>query len=202
MNAETSTPAPRRRLSGVLAIVAAVGWAAFAWSWMAGDPKVQSAQAKVERVQSALDRVTAERDQLAVEHNRLVTQVRDLQEAERRVARAQEEVANLERMRVRLTEAVDQVRAQLGGGQAPVAASPSPAQSPAPAVRLSEQQIRAAQEALVALGYGPLQADGMIGPGTRTAIKAFERSSGLAVTGELTAATVDALEAAAGVSLQ
>ncbi|PVE26202.1 hypothetical protein DC522_00050 [Microvirga sp. KLBC 81] len=202
MNANTSTAAPRRHPSGVLAIVAAVGWGAFVWSLIAGDPEVQSAQAKVERVQSAPDRVTVERDQLAVEHNRLVTQVRDLQDAERRVARAQEEVANLERMRVRLTQAVDQVRAQLGGGQPSVAASPSPTQPLTPAMRLSGQQIRAAQEALAALGYGPVQADGVVGAGTRTAIKAFERSSGLAITGELTAATVKALEAAAGVSLQ
>ncbi|WP_052954615.1 peptidoglycan-binding domain-containing protein [Microvirga vignae] len=202
MNGGTSPATPRRSLSGVLAIVAAVGWGAFAWSWTAGDPEVPSAQAKLERVQNALDRVTAERDQLAVKHNQLLTQVRDLQEAERRVVRAQEEVANLERMRVRLTEAVDRARAQLGGGQPLVAASPPPAQPQVPAMRLSEQQIRAAQEALIGLGYGPLQADGMIGPGTRTAIKTFERSGGLAITGELTAATVEALEAAAGVSLQ
>jgi peptidoglycan hydrolase-like protein with peptidoglycan-binding domain len=71
-----------------------------------------------------------------------------------------------------------------------------------PTVDRSPQQVRAAQQALIGLGYGPLQADGVIGPGTRTALKAFEQSRGLAVTGELTADTVEALEAAAGVSLQ
>jgi len=195
MLADPHTAPSRRRLNGVLALVAAVGWGAFAWSWMPDRADGPSAPATLDQVRSALAQVVAERDRLTAERNQLLTQLGDLQDAQRRLARAREEVATLERMRLQLVEAVEQSRTMLTGGPTPT--SPSPPQAPG----LSSEQIRAAQEALTALGYGRLQADGRIGPGTRAAIQAFEQASGLAVTGELSGTTIQALEAAAGVSL-
>jgi hypothetical protein len=45
-------------------------------------------------------------------------------------------------------------------------------------------RVAEAQRALVKLGYGPLQADGVMGPGTRAAIERFERDRKLPVKGE------------------
>jgi hypothetical protein len=44
----------------------------------------------------------------------------------------------------------------------------------------SEQLVtRTAQKALTRLGYGPLKADGVAGPGTRRAVEAFQRANNL-----------------------
>lgn len=52
---------------------------------------------------------------------------------------------------------------------------------------------RTAQKALTRLGYGPLKADGVAGPGTRRAVEAFQRANTLPVTGELDAPTLQRL---------
>jgi hypothetical protein len=58
----------------------------------------------------------------------------------------------------------------------------------------SEQLVtRTAQKAVTRLGYGPLKADGMAGPGTRRAVEAFQRANNLHVTGELDAPTLQRL---------
>ncbi len=58
----------------------------------------------------------------------------------------------------------------------------------------SEQLVtRTAQKALTHLGYGPLKADGVAGPGTRRAVEAFQRTNTLPVTGELDAPTLQRL---------
>jgi chromosome segregation ATPase len=67
--------------------------------------------------------------------------------------------------------------------------SPATAASPP-----SKEKVRAAQEALTALGYGQLKADGVFGPSTRRAIEAFEQAKGLPITGSLGAGTLQALE--------
>ncbi len=55
-----------------------------------------------------------------------------------------------------------------------------------------------AQRALNRLGYGPLKADGMMGPGTRAAIEKFERAAKLPVKGEPAGPTLRALTQKAG----
>jgi cell division protein FtsB len=202
MNAGNNREAARRTFSSGWILVAALGWSLWAWSALADRAGEASVQAEASR-QAALERITAERDQLAAERDQLQAQIGNLQDAEKRVARAKDEVAHLEHLRVRLSEAVDRAQAQLGGQPDPAPqASSAAAPPPMPSLALSQQQIRAAQEALTELGYGRLEADGVIGPGTRAAVAAFERTRGLPVTGELTIATVEALEAAAGISLQ
>jgi hypothetical protein len=202
MSAGNHREAAHKTFSGVWVLVAVLGWGLFAWSVLTDSDGEASVQAEASR-QGALERITAERDQLASERDQLQTQIGNLQDAQRRVARAQEEVTQLEHLRVRLSEAVDRAQAQLGGRPDPVPqARSAAAPPPTPSITPSQQQIRAAQEALTELGYGRLEADGVMGAGTRAAVEAFERARGLTVTGELNPSTVEALEAAAGISLQ
>jgi len=66
--------------------------------------------------------------------------------------------------------------------------------SVAPGPITSEQLVtRTAQKALTRLGYGPLKADGVAGPGTRRAVEAFQRANTLPVTGELDTPTLERL---------
>jgi S1-C subfamily serine protease len=58
--------------------------------------------------------------------------------------------------------------------------------------------VAAAQRALAALGYSPGAADGVMGPRTRQAIAAFQRDTGLPVTGEPDRPTMAALGRAVG----
>jgi len=201
MNTGNPKATALRAFGGGWALVAALGWGLWAWSALTDRTREVSIQAASR--QSALDRVSAERDQLTVERDQLRAQIGDLETAERRLVRTKEEVAHLEFLRARLSEAVDRAQAQLGGRPAPdPQANAERAPPRGPSLSLSQQQIRAAQDALTALGYGRLEADGVVGPGTRAAVEAFERDRGLTVTGELTAGTVEALEEEAGSSLR
>ncbi|MGJ3262199.1 MAG: peptidoglycan-binding domain-containing protein, partial [Salinarimonas sp.] len=64
-----------------------------------------------------------------------------------------------------------------------------------------DARVAAVQEALVSLGHGPITVDGLFGPATRAALESFERAEGLTVTGDLDGATLRALAARSGVSL-
>lgn len=57
--------------------------------------------------------------------------------------------------------------------------------------------VTRAQRALSKLGYGPIKADGAMGPATKAAIEKFERDRKLPVTGEANGRTLKALEAGA-----
>jgi len=57
----------------------------------------------------------------------------------------------------------------------------------------AKQDILAAQETLTKLGFGNLEADGVMGPTTRQAIERFQRVVGLTVTGELHGLTLQSL---------
>jgi peptidoglycan hydrolase-like protein with peptidoglycan-binding domain len=54
------------------------------------------------------------------------------------------------------------------------------------------------QWALSQLGYQPGKADGMVGPGTRAAICAFQNNTGMAATGEIDDRLVERLRMAVG----
>jgi len=75
--------------------------------------------------------------------------------------------------------------------QKPVAA---PAKAEASAADVA---VTRAQRALTKLGYGPIKADGAMGPATKAAIEKFERDRKLPVTGEAAGRTLKALEAGA-----
>lgn len=62
----------------------------------------------------------------------------------------------------------------------------------------SDKAVLQAQRALNKLGYGPLKADGLMGPGTRAALEKFERDRKLPVKGEAAGRTLKELAARAG----
>ena len=70
----------------------------------------------------------------------------------------------------------------LGGRQGIAAGTITLAQAPHAADR---RLVQRAQEFLAAQGFAPGPVDGLLGPKTRTAIKAFQAAEGLAATGEL-----------------
>ena len=70
--------------------------------------------------------------------------------------------------------------------------TPWPVETP-----LSLDQRLAAQSALGKLGYGPVTVDGMIGAGTRQALRAWQKAQGLPADGYLSPAMVQRLAAAA-----
>jgi len=63
-------------------------------------------------------------------------------------------------------------------------------------------RVAAAQRALIKLGYGPLKADGVMGPGTPQALAGFEKDRRLPVTGERAARTVRDLAAQSGIGIE
>ncbi len=78
-------------------------------------------------------------------------------------------------------------------------ASVNPRQKAAAKVDAPAQDtaVTRAQRALTKLGYGPIKADGAMGPATKAAIEKFERDRKLPVTGEATGKTLKALESGA-----
>lgn len=88
---------------------------------------------------------------------------------------------------------LDAVRSATGSG---LALRPPPKEAPADATAVADEQVAAVQRALALSAYGPLQADGVLGPETREAIMRFQRDHDLPVTGEITDALVVELRAA------
>lgn len=82
-----------------------------------------------------------------------------------------------------------------GVSQAPTTTASTSAPSAAEIKR-----VAAAQRALSKLGQ-KIEADGLMGPGTRAAIQKFERDNNLPVTGELGARTAKALSARASIPI-
>jgi peptidoglycan hydrolase-like protein with peptidoglycan-binding domain len=62
-----------------------------------------------------------------------------------------------------------------------------------PLAAQSSDSVRAAQEALKAKGLDPGPADGVYGPKTREAVKAYQKQQNLNVDGQLGAQTLDSL---------
>lgn len=101
-----------------------------------------------------------------------------------------------------LSEQHNRVKAELAEAQAKLQSAPQTqssrtGSSPVAFIdvkpRPAKQDVVAAQKALSELGYGPLKADGDLGPGTRQAIEKYQRDAGLTVTGELHAETLQIL---------
>lgn len=79
----------------------------------------------------------------------------------------------------------------------PTSLKPAPAK-PEAAAPTADPAVARAQRALTKLGYGPVKADGALGPATRAAIQKFERDRKLPVTGEAAGRTLRALETGVG----
>jgi localization factor PodJL len=63
----------------------------------------------------------------------------------------------------------------------------------------SPYEVARAQDLLIALGYTPGPADGVMGSQTAASIRDFERSAGMAITGRVTPELISRLEAEAAV---
>ncbi len=66
----------------------------------------------------------------------------------------------------------------------------------------SSALVASGQRALVKLGFGPLKADGLMGPSTRQAIERFERERKLPVTGEFGPRTARELALQSGLPVE
>lgn len=178
---------------GLLAATA-IGWGLFVYSVLSTGFEEHTLQSENRQLRQQIESVTAERDQLAKANDQKILAGQDLNTILARIEAATEELQQLDSLRTSVSQAVEQTRLQFTGpSDQPAAMTESPAISMTSAVRLSKQEIRTAQEALVDFGYGKLKADGALGPSTRKAVEAFERSKGLPVTGKLGAATLQAL---------
>jgi len=177
-----------------LSAVAAIGWSLFTYSVLSTGSEEHTLQSEIAHLRQQIETVTAERDQQAKANERKILAGQDLNTILVRIEAATEELQQLGSLRASVSQAIEQARLQLTGpADPPVAMTESPVVSTTSAIRISKQEIRAAQEALVDFGYGKLKADGSLGPSTRKAVAAFERAKGLPVTGRLGTATLQAL---------
>jgi len=171
-----------------------IGWGLFVYSILSTGSEEHAIQSENWQLRQQIETVTAERNQLAKANDQKILAGQDLNTILVRIEAATEELQQLDSLRASVSQAIEQTRLQFTGpSDQPVATTESPTVSTTSAVRLSKQEIRTAQEALVDFGYGKLKADGALGPSTRKAVEAFERAKGLPVTGKLGTATLQAL---------
>ncbi|MGO4525076.1 peptidoglycan-binding protein [Microvirga sp. 2MCAF35] len=175
--------------------IAVAGWALYGFSVLMPRSSGPDAQAEIARLHRAAEAAGADRDALAAELEHFKEGSQDLQHVQNRIAAATQELKHLEYLRSRISGEIDVMRPQ------PSKASPqvlSPPENPGPSDMVgaipSKEEIGTAQQALTALGFGPLKADGVFGPGTRRSIEAFQQAHGLPVTGKLDAAVLRALQ--------
>ena len=166
----------------------------FIYSVLSTGAEEHALQREVSHLRQQIETVTAERDQQAKANEQKILAGQDLNTMLVRIEAATEELQQLNSLQASVSQAIEQARLQLTGPSDPPAAlTENSMVSTTSSVRLSKQEIRAAQEALVDFGYGKLKADGSLGPSTRKAVAAFERAKGLPVTGRLGTATLQAL---------
>ncbi len=183
------------RVTGIgLSAATIIGWGLFTYSILSAGSEEHDLRREVSQLRQRIETVTAERDQQAQANEQRILAGQDLNTMLISIEAATEELQRLNSLKASVDQAIEQARLQLTGvSEQSVDVTESPTISTTSSVRLSKQEIRAAQEALVDFGYGKLKADGSFGPSTRKAVKAFERANGLPVTGRLGTATFRAL---------
>ena len=87
----------------------------------------------------------------------------------------------------------DQEQAQAQQPQPRVAEQQAQQSSQAPRIAIDEQLVRRMQQQLQAKGIDPGPIDGIWGPRTHDALQQFQQAQGLKASGQLNAATLDAL---------
>jgi Putative peptidoglycan binding domain len=177
-----------RLLIASIAIAAVAGWGAYAYSSLSSAQLKQQLRGQTAALQDYQAQFLSERrkagdaaQQITLLRGQLVSAQNDIErltmrhkETEGDLTTAREQVALLQR--IHAPPPLDNAPALRG-------ITPLPA----------KQDVLAAQEALTQLGFGDLEADGVVGPTTRQAIEAFQRVVGLTVTGELHAQTLQSL---------
>jgi TolA-binding protein len=171
-----------------IAIAAVAGWGAYAYSALSSTQlerqlngqtaALQDYQAQFlsqrRRAEEGAREITTLHEQLASARSEIERLTTGHKEAEADLATAREQLASLQTLHA---------PPPLGSAPALRGITPSP----------TKQDVLAAQEALTQLGFGNLEADGVMGPTTRQAIEEFQRVAGLTVTGELHGLTLQAL---------
>jgi septal ring factor EnvC (AmiA/AmiB activator) len=186
--------------SGVLGALALLGWGLYGYSAAFSGSQEGALREQTTRLQNEISQLNAEHRRVTEEYDQLRQSAGDLKTAQGQLASVEEQVKSLEQARAQLNDSIAQARAQLGSTLD--ADDRSPSQTGATNPVSGSVRVDAVQEALTKLGYGPLTADGRMGPKTRQVIEAFERAQGITATGELGERTVQALESSSGVSIQ
>jgi murein L,D-transpeptidase YcbB/YkuD len=142
----------------------------------------------------------ADRDALAAELAQFQEEHQNLQHLQKKIAATTQELQHLEYLRGRVSGEIDAMRlqpskdpAQAAGPEETASPQGSPAHPAEASNPLLKEEISKAQQALTELGFGPLKADGVFGPGTRRSIEAFQQRQGLPITGQLDAETIRVL---------
>jgi hypothetical protein len=175
--------------------VAVAGWALYGYSVLGPRSSEAVARTEIARLSQAAETANAARDALAAELGRFKEEHQDLHHIQNQIAAATQELKHLEYLRARVSGEIDTMRPQPSKASSQ-ASTPNEASEPPNVGSLPppKEDISSAQETLTRLGYGPLKADGVFGPGTRRAIESFERARRLPVTGQLGGATLKALQ--------
>ena len=189
------TRTPERRGSSIsrltisgIAVAAITGWGAYAYSALSSTQleqqvsgqasalreyqsqflsermKAENGAREIRKLQEQLALAKGEIEELTVRHT----------ETEANLATAKEQLASLQELHA---------PPALDGAVAVRGVTPLP----------TKQDVILAQKALTDLGFGKLEADGVVGPTTQQAIEEYQRLVGLTVTGQLHAQTLQSL---------
>lgn len=182
-------PHLNRVLVSVLALAAIGGWGMFIQTNQTSSEVEAQLRRQVVSLQDTHRQLQAQREQAEAASSAEASRLR-------------QDLSSARDAFTRLSEQHDRIKAELAAAQAklqtaPQAQSSRNGASPVAFIdvkpRPAPQDIVAAQKALTELGYGPLKADGALGPGTKQAIEKYQRDAGLKVTGELHAETLQIL---------
>lgn len=181
---------PNRVIVAILALAAGGGWGAFAYT------AHESSNAEG-RLRGEIATLQDRHEQLRSEHEKVETS------AATELTRLREQLATAKSELGRITDDYNRVQAELEEAQIRLKAAQALQERRGVAFidvppRPARQDVIAAQKALTELGYGKLDADGVVGPGTRQAIEAYQRDAGLTVTGDLHAETLQKLLSPSG----
>jgi len=187
MSVSRATPVNRLMISGIV-VAAIAGWGTYIHSVLSST--------QLER------QLSGQTAALREYQSQFLSQRRKAEDGAREIAKLQEQLASAQAEIERLTTKGKETEASLASAHEQLASLQKihapPALDSAPALRgvtplPTTQDVIAAQEALTRLGFGKLEADGVVGQTTRKAIEEFQRVAGLTVTGELHAQTLQAL---------
>ena len=181
-------------LNRLIIALAIAGWGLYGFSVLGPQSPWADAQSKILQLSQAAETAGSERDALAAELERFKDGNRDLEHVQKQIAAATQELKHLEYLRARVSGEIDTMRPQPSRATSQASTSiTTPEPSVVGSLPISKDDISNAQEALTRLGFGPLKADGVFGPGTRRAIEAFQKRQGLPVTGQREADTLRAI---------
>jgi predicted RNase H-like nuclease (RuvC/YqgF family) len=130
-----------------LLVATAIGWGLLVYSVLSKGSEEHTLQSENRELRQQIETVTAERDQLAKANDQKILAGQDLNTMLARIEAVTEELQQLDSLRASVSQAIEQTRLQFTGpADQPAAMTESPTVSTTSAVRLSKQEIRAAQE--------------------------------------------------------